>query len=313
MMRSLLLLSLGLAAACTPAAAPDPPSEPERGERPIPPPTLHEMPERLVAFGDVHGDFDALWQALTLAELIDEDGAWIGGQAVVVQTGDQLDRGDSERAILDFLGPLADAAWDAGGQVLVLNGNHETLNVDLDLRYVTEGGFADFADLAPPDDALDEELLSYEPGERGRVAAFRPGGPYARLLAGQNATVIVGDVVFVHGGILPQHAELGLETINQTISEWMLGDADEPDIINGDGPLWVRDYSDETGPTECADLEETLDLLGASTMVVGHTVHPTIHSACDGQVWRVDVGMAAYYGGSVQVLEFTADSVQVID
>jgi len=195
----------------------------------------------------------------------------------------------------------------------VLNGNHETLNVDLDLRYVTEGGFADFADLAPPYDALDEELLSYEPEQRGRVAAFRPGGPYARLLAGQNATVIVGDVVFVHGGILPQHAELGLETINQTISEWMLGDADEPDIINGDGPLWVRDYSDETGPTECADLEETLDLLGASTMVVGHTVHPTIHSACDGQVWRVDVGMAAYYGGSVQVLEFTEESVQVIE
>ncbi len=279
----------------------------------MPPPTRHEAPERLVALGDVHGDFDALWGALTLADVIDGDGRWIGGETVVVQTGDQLDRGDNERYILDYLEWITEEAWDDGGQLLVLHGNHETMNVELDLRYVTPNGFEDFADLAPPEDELDNLLLEYPEEERGRVAAFRPAGPYARLLAGHNTTVIVGDTAFVHGGILPEHAEIGLEVINDDIQQWMLGDADEPDHIDGDGPLWVRDYSDETGPDECADLEETLEILGIARMVVGHTVQNEINHACDEQVWRVDVGMAAYYGGYSQVLEIRGDEVTPLD
>jgi hypothetical protein len=39
-------------------------------------------------------------------------------------------------------------------------------------------------------------------------------------------------------------------------------------------------------------------------MVVGHTVQPHgITSACDGTLWRIDVGLATYYGGPIQVLE----------
>jgi len=307
-----LVLPLLLLVACAPLGEPES-APPERGPRAAPPPTRHEAPERLIALGDVHGDFDALWDALTLAEVIDDDGGWIGGETTVVQTGDQLDRGDTERHILDFLETLADQAWDAGGLLLVLHGNHETMNVELDLRYVTGGGFADFADLAPTGDDLDEELLTYGKAARGRVAAFRPGGPYARLLAGHNTAVIVGDTAFVHGGILPDHAETGLEVINDDIQRWMLGDADAPEHVDGDGPLWVRDYSDETGPEECADLEEALAILGVARMVVGHTVYDEINAECDDQVWRVDVGMAAYYGGYTQVLEIRGDDVDTID
>ena len=307
-----LVLVLVFVTACAPPA-PAPEADEGRGARPVPPPTVQEAPARLIALGDVHGDFDAMWGALTLAEVIDDDGAWIGGETVVVQTGDQLDRGDSERAILDFLEVLADEAWDAGGQLLVLHGNHETMNVELDLRYVTDGGFADFADLVPPEDELDAELLSYPAAERGRVAAFRPAGEYARLLAGHNTTVVVGDTAFVHGGILPEHAEVGLEVINDDIQRWMLGDADEPDHIDGDGPLWVRDYSDAPGADECDDLEEALAILGLARMVVGHTVQDAINSACDEQVWRVDVGMAAAYGGYSQVLEIRGDEVTPLD
>ena len=47
-------------------------------------------------------------------------------------------------------------------------------------------------------------------------------------------------------------------------------------------------------------------------MVVAHTPHVVINSACDGAVWRVDVGMAEYYGGTVQVLEIDGDEVNVL-
>lgn len=285
------------------------PSPPE--PRPIPFPSVSDAPERLVALGDVHGDFDAMMEALRIADVVDDDGTWVGGSTWVVQTGDQLDRGDQERRILDALPRLADEAWAAGGAFIALNGNHEAMNVELDLRYVTPAGFAEFADLAPEE--LDDELLDYPEEERGRVAAFRPGGPYALQLSGRNVAVIVGGSAFVHGGLNPSHAERGLDRINSEVQEWMRAEDEWPWILEGDGPLWIRDYSYETGAAECEALEQSLDILGIDRLVVGHTVHDAINAACDEQVWRVDVGMAAYYGGAPQVLEIRGDDIEILD
>src|SRR5579862_5552978 len=54
-------------------------------------------PKRLVAIGDVHGDAAAARAVLRLAGAIDDHDAWIGGDLVVVQLGDVLDRGDGEQ------------------------------------------------------------------------------------------------------------------------------------------------------------------------------------------------------------------------
>jgi hypothetical protein len=54
-----------------------------------------------------------------------------------------------------------------------------------------------------------------------------------------------------------------------------------------------------------------LAALNARRMIVGHTVHRDgITSYCDGLIWAVDVGKAAYYGGPVEVLEITPDTVR---
>jgi hypothetical protein len=46
--------------------------------------------------------------------------------------GGILDRGDGERHCMDLLFKLRDEATAAGGQVHVLLGNHEVINVHLD-------------------------------------------------------------------------------------------------------------------------------------------------------------------------------------
>jgi len=285
----------------------------EREPWSTPPPSIVDAPDRLVGFSDVHGDLNATRAVLQLAGLIDDSDTWIGGDTVVVQTGDQLDRGDDEQAILDLFESLSEQSWEDGGAFYPLLGNHETMNVGLDFRYVTAGGWADFADTEyDPDDA---ELAEYDEDERGRVAAFRPGGPYAMMLAGHNMTMMVGDTVFVHGGILPSHATTGLDTINAEVQAWIRGEADEPMAWTGfeTAPVWTRKYSDDPGDDECATLEETLEILGATRMVVGHTVQDEANPSCNGKVWKMDVGMADYYGGSPAALEITSDAVTLLE
>jgi hypothetical protein len=276
-------------------------------------PTYFPGVPRIVAIGDLHGDLDATRRALKLAGAIDEGDHWEGGDLVLVQTGDQLDRGDDEQAILDLLTRLTEEAEEAGGRIHVLNGNHELMNAELDLRYVTEGGYRDFQDAMEVGEP-DSVLQTYEGEQRARVVAFRPGGVYARVLAKRNLVVQIGDNVFVHGGILPHHVVYGLERLNSEVRAWLRGDAARPDSILGrESPVWTRRYSDEVDEEDCETLASVLKMLSAERMIVGHTPQEKrIQSFCDGKVWCIDVGMAAHYGGEVQVLEIRGDKLKIL-
>lgn len=300
------------AVAPTPARAPSEPPSKSAHSGPSANTSRLPAPARLVALGDLHGDFDATRAALRLAGAIDEQERWVGGALVVVQTGDQLDRGDGERKILELLERLEGEARAAGGTLHVLNGNHELMNAAGDMRYVTAGGFVDFAEV-PGIDLADPRVASVEPALRGRLLAFAPGGPYARKLATRPVVLIVGDTVFAHGGVLPQHARKGLDVINSETQRWLRGEGEiSPDLLQGDeSPLWSRRFCQNPGPADCAVAEETLAALSVKRMVLGHTVHTEgIVNNCGGKVWCIDVGMAAYYNGHPEVLEIVGDTVK---
>lgn len=326
-----LLTALAIGLCCRggrddPPPPPTPPapvaSSPEPDEPPAPagpaapacgleaPATRVPAADRVVAIGDLHGDLGATRRALRLAGAIDEDDRWIGGELVVVQTGDLLDRGDDEQAMIDLFERLASEAAEAGGAVHVLHGNHELMNVAGDLRYVTPGGLRDFEDA--PGVEVGPELSRIPADRRARMAAFAPGGAYARMLADHPTVLIVGDTVFAHGGVTPEFAG-ALEALNRAVACWLVGAGEPPAAVAAnDGPLWSRHYSTE--PPRCDLLARTLEMLGARRMVVAHTPQQRgINAACDGQVWRIDAGMAAHYGGPTQVLELRGDRVRVLD
>jgi hypothetical protein len=274
-----------------------------------------EAPGRLVAIGDLHGDLVATKRVLRLVGAIDESESWIGGNLTVVQVGDQIDRGPHEKEVLDFLAGLETAARDAGGRLLILNGNHEVMNVAWDFRYVPDGGWApfdQFADSAWPEGV---EAESIPPEQRGRHLAFSPGGVYATRLSEHKVIAIVGDTLFVHGGVLPEVAEYGIDRVNAETSAWMRGDGERPDIMRGDeSPIWSRHYSMNTGADDCVLLEDVLDRLSLRRMVVSHTVQiDGITSACSDRVWRIDTGMSKHYGGPTQALEILPDGVRVLE
>lgn len=266
-------------------------------------PVRYPAPARLVAIGDLHGDLAATRAALVLAGAIDATDRWIGGALVVVQTGDILDRGDDEQAILDFLAALEPQARAAGGALILLNGNHELMNAAGDFRYVTPGGFSDFDDVR----GLDLAPWKAAPERvRARIAALAPGGVYAKRLGQHNVIAIVGDTVFSHAGVLGPWVTQ-IDEANRSARCWLDGQAGDlraapPVMTDQDGPVWTRAIGGD--PADCTAAAHALHALGAARLVVGHTVQQRgVTSACDDTVWRIDVGLARHYGGPLEVLE----------
>jgi len=322
-MRALLLLTtLSLLASCSSGPEPSTPRHLAESVRapeapapePVPPlpPATYPAPARLVAVGDIHGDVNALRSVLRLAGAIDETNHWVGGELVIVQTGDVLDRGDDEPEILDLIAQLEVEAAAAGGRFIALNGNHEIMNAQRDFRYVTPEGFTDFASFRR--EASREARAELPTDQEGRAGAFEPGRRHARAFAARNTVVIVGNTVFVHGGLAPRYAQVGMERINQAARDFYLGEGPLSPLLQAqDSPIWNRTYAIGENAEMCTELDESLAVMHAERMVIGHTVHDEgIGSACNGHVWRIDVGLGENYGGPIEALEIIGNDVRVL-
>jgi hypothetical protein len=171
--------------------------------------------ERVVAFADVHGAYDELVALLVSQGIVDAELRWSGGRTHLVSLGDLLDRGDDSRRVMDLLMRLQQEAPASGGRVHVVVGNHETMNVLGDLRYVNRGEYASYASDEDPAEraARQAEWLGRNPGrtaadfdERfppgwfGHRRLLGPDGPYGRWILAQPAMIVVNDSVYLHGG-----------------------------------------------------------------------------------------------------------------
>lgn len=199
-----------------------------------------------MAIGDVHGDFKDFCALLQHVGLIDDQRHWRGGKATLVQLGDLIDRGPKAREVLDLMISLEQQAPKAGGRVVALLGNHETMNLIGDLRYVTAENYASFADsdstkrqkaayqeyvawrkshqqllaelynpVLPETEA--EWMMKHPPGFLEHREAFSPKGNYGKWLRQRSSLAKIGGVIFLHGGISPSLIPLKLDDINARI------------------------------------------------------------------------------------------------
>eukprot|EP00293_Proteomonas_sulcata_P008995 CAMPEP_0184306470 /NCGR_PEP_ID=MMETSP1049-20130417/15461_1 /TAXON_ID=77928 /ORGANISM="Proteomonas sulcata, Strain CCMP704" /LENGTH=501 /DNA_ID=CAMNT_0026618741 /DNA_START=277 /DNA_END=1782 /DNA_ORIENTATION=+ len=286
--------------------------------------TYYPPAERIVAVGDVHGDVKALLGCMKIANLIDDDENWIGGTTHFVQVGDILDRGDHEKSCLDVLAQVKDQAVAAGGDVHVLLGNHEIMNVDLDFRYVTPGAWSGW-DTRPKTGTLlvnmAENLatLGFPVYMKPRVLAFRPGGAASKELSKMKVAIQIGDTVLVHAGLRKKHLAYGLERINKEAAAWLEGAPrfrgyPKPGLLDEvDSPVWARLYSvPQPKESTQGELEAVLGQLNARRMVVGHTPQlrgiNAVVSDNGYEVWRTDTGMSqGMMSGPLECLEILGD------
>ena len=314
-----------------------------------------EPAPKIIAIGDLHGDFEAYENILRDAGLTNKRGRWAGGDAILVQTGDIVDRGPDSKKIIEHLQKLKKRANRKGGDVVTLVGNHEAMNMIGDLRYVHPGEYEAFKtrksselrdriyelnrerietaylerDMTLSSEAIKAQWESKTPlGMIEHQQAWRPDGEIGTWVIGNPAIAIIGDSLFVHGGVSPKYTSFSVEEINAQVAAALAerSIADESIINDPDGPLWYRGLIErpepsieteaETGANGIIEappitpemtIEEEVDAalaaFGVARIIVGHTPSLTgVNALYGGKVIQIDTGISGYYGGTESFL-----------
>ena len=250
---------------------------------------------RIVAIGDLHGSYEKALRILEAAGLIDGDLRWSGGEEHLVITGDVLDRGTGGRELMDLIRRLQGESQAAGGYVHMLLGNHEAMNLMRDLRYVNPVAFQSFASEEKKQDrrgALKSYLASrpknanrevatnefekkYPPGYFARQQSLNPDGEYGEWLLGLPAIVKVNDVIYMHGGLTEEIAEVGVDETNRLVQSDLRRHLESRGVLEKRGIVepwmeyvdivWVRQQGKEQGDKLPKELRLAVDgLVGTS-------------------------------------------------
>ena len=226
-------------------------------------------PQRIVAVGDLHGDYQAWQNIARAAGIIDAKGSWAGGKTVLVQMGDITDRWADSLKIVRSLQQLQKQAPRAGGKVYVILGNHEAMNDVGDNRYTTPGEYAAFVDgqsaarrdrvyeanraqveafyktqdsKLTPEQIRDKWNAEHPLGWVEHRLAWGPSGDLGKWAAHNPAIVKIGGTLFAHGGISAEYSKMSIDSINQRVANAMAAGDDSPASALSDplGPLWYR-------------------------------------------------------------------------
>ncbi|EJD06841.1 Metallo-dependent phosphatase [Fomitiporia mediterranea MF3/22] len=194
---------------------------------------------RIVAVGDLHGDYENALKVLQMADVVDKSGNWSGKVDLFVQTGDIIDRGVDTIKLFLWMEQLRSQARAAGGDVISHLGNHEWMNLLADWRYVYPKEIATFGSVAARQKMLQTGRIgrawAANYSVTSRVALHPPMGPLSPFPSSVSYNPSLGhssiDFVpieskadgkvnieedpladatlsFVHGGLSPSYAHL---------------------------------------------------------------------------------------------------------
>ena len=229
--------------------------------------------QRIITIGDIHGDYTALQNILKYTD------AYVS--KTIISIGDVIDRGDDTIKILDFLMNQ--------NKIIHLKGNHEEANLQGNFNYVSLGDINSFGSLW------------------NRRKAFSWGGKYFNYLSTRKIIHKEGDVIFVHAGISFEIAQK-YKTIEEMNEKFKYN----YDLQNPQGPIWYRAYSNPNQAI-CKLLYQTLDILDAKFMVMGHITFQEISTKCEGKAIFIDTGISYALRNNYSALEIIQESGKTIE
>lgn len=273
---------------------------------------------RIVALGDIHGDYAHATEVLRAAGILYADDTWAGNDTIFVSTGDTVDRGDDTIRLYRLFQSLRNQSHAHGGDVINVLGNHEMMNAMLDWRYVTQGDIESFGSWEARRDAMSlHGWLGQEWMQHYNVTVNIP------LLADDAMPYFpTHQASFVHGGIQPVFANMGITQMNgdgHSLLKKALGTTDgklrvtqsEHALWSADGPFWFRGYALDDEAHACAMSHDAQQALGVYALVMGHTPHKQgiqMRCAPAAPLFIIDTGLSSAYGGTPDALEIVSRS-----
>lgn len=237
-------------------------------------PSVYAAAEKLLAFSDIEGNFDAFRKLLQSNKVIDDNFNWVFGNGHLVFAGDMFDRGMQVTECLWLMYSLEEKAKAAGGYVHFVLGNHEIMNMQGNHNYTT-GKYKKNARLIG----------------KTITQLYNENSELGRWLRTKNIMEKIGDLLFVHGGISPEinRLPLGIEEINNLARPYYASKLDSTnkelltvyDPRHGEryriSPFWSRGYykgRNTKGIDKISDeqLDSTLNKFNVSRVVTGHTI-----------------------------------------
>lgn len=235
--------------------------------------------ETLYAVSDIHGGVERFVELLLAWKLVPEtpatyaDARWSGGEATLLVLGDLLDKGPAALETIALLQALERRAQDAGGEVIVLLGNHE----------------AEFFANPTNKKASDDEGINRELERQGIAPADFVKDPRGAWLERRPAAARVGRWFFSHAG---DSQGVGLKDLRNALAQGYASKGFSHDVFVGETSiLESREWYGKSGKTAVKNAEA----LGVEHIVFGHdpsAVGPKGSIAnVGGIVFRIDCGM----------------------
>lgn len=258
--------------------------------------------KRCIIVGDIHGELDGFREILRNAGLIDSQDKWIGGNNILIQTGDVIDRGPYSLETIALLRKLQKEAVSSKGEVIRLCGNHELMLLQNNFYY------ANFNNPESLVMELKEEIA------RGDVRASYSDGERLYSHAGLRSSIreiLVDEMNSVQPKLKTAKINLFLlsDHINRIFKESVeRSDLDRHPIFHI-GP--DRGGSDPVGGIFWCDFSSISPSVEAAMIpqIFGHT--PTrkneVKSAHGLKLIDVDAGMCRVFGGARVYIEITPE------
>jgi hypothetical protein len=273
---------------------------------------------KIIAIGDLHGDYQIFIKVLKMCKLIDKNLDWIGKDTYLVQLGDTVDgkrpescmhpsfkKESGEIEIIKLILYLDAQAKNDKGRVISLIGNHELYPYYLknDKQFIR-------------DYVKKKDIEKYpEVYNMDRYDFLKPGGIGGSLLGRTRPLVLqLGEFIFVHGSLTdklikhnlnPQTGKVDISKINDSTSLWLQGKTKVPKFLekmDEENPVFSRLYSKEKtfNKTQCSKFNNQIKSFeGAKYVVMGHSRFKQINSACNNKLIRTDISLSRAFGGTI--------------
>ena len=244
------------------------------------PKAIYSDKNNILAISDIESGYKTFRDFLISNKVINKQLNWTFGKGHLVLVGDFVDRGFSTTQVLWFIYKLEQDAKKHGGNVHFILGNHELKNLQGQYKSAEQKYYAVASILG-----------------KQQYNLYDKNSFLGKWISSKNTIELINGVLFTHGGIHPEIAELNitLNDLNRINREnYYKRYFPKPEksieqliLSTKKGICWYRGYFKDNLTQE--EVEKGIHKFNAKAIVVGHTIQSKVKEYYNKKVFAIDV------------------------